>query len=164
MDHIHKEFTTQFRNSRVQKARAYALQKQFEPTLRSAIHHYNINADSIGRDKQVQAIQAKIIDMKQVLGRNLEILLQRETKLETLLAQTSTMQQEAQVFQRQSIRLRRQQSQKHILFGGLGILTIALLIYMTVMGVCGVGMHYCRNDGNSHGGNGEGGGGGGGGK
>ena len=144
LEHVHKEFTTSYRASRVAKANAYSYEKQFKPTLRSAVHHYNINQSTIAQDTRVKNMISQVTDMKSLMGRNINVLLEREQKLDSLLAKTSVMQQDAQIFKRRSNRMARQQGRKNVFYICISVLVAIILLYMGMIGICGVGLKYCR--------------------
>ncbi|EEC48878.1 predicted protein [Phaeodactylum tricornutum CCAP 1055/1] len=145
LEHICNEFVTTFRSSRIESANAYSLDKQFKPTLRSSMHHYNTNHKSIGQEDKVRCVLAQVEDMKAVMGRNINLLLSRGEDLNAMSQKSDTMQEDAMVFKKNTTTAAWKLQRQVYLYGLLAALGIVLLIYMISISVCGARLKYCRS-------------------
>lgn len=147
-----QEFTKLFKQSRIQRCNAYGLDKIFKPNMRSAMHYYNINHGTLVRDERVQKVMAKVQDMKEVMSRNVNLLLERGENVDSLLTKSDMLNEDAKVFKKKSGVMLRQQRRKYWLRKAvMGVIIILLVLWATI-GVCGVGLHYCRIRENGNGG------------
>jgi vesicle-associated membrane protein 7 len=149
LDHIHQEFTKYYRPRRIQSANAYAMEKKFMPILRSAVHYHNVNAAKISQDKHVQTAVAKVEDMKVVMGRNLNLLMERGENIDALASKSDHLQEDASVFKRKSSRMRNKMRRKWICMMAILAAIMLVLLYLIVIGFCGVGLDYCRSSGSN---------------
>jgi hypothetical protein len=150
LDHIHQEFNKHYRPRRIQSANAYAMEKKFMPILRSAVHYHNVNAAKIGQDKHVQTALGKVEDMKVVMGRNLNLLMERGENIDALASKSDFLREDASIFRRKSMRMRNKMQRKWICMAAIIAAIVLVLIYMVVVGVCGIGLDHCRSSsGNS---------------
>jgi hypothetical protein len=126
------------------------MEKKFMPILRSAVHYHNINAAKISQDKHVQTAIGKVEDMKVVMGRNLNLLMERGENIDALASKSDHLREDASIFKRQSTRMRNKLRRKWICMMALVATIVLVLMYMIVIGFCGVTLDYCRSSsGNS---------------
>lgn len=85
LHHAKDEFRSLYKERKIEKANAYGLNKDFGPHLRSAMHYYNTNREKLARDAQVADLQDQIESMKMVMGRNINLLLQKGEQLDMLV-------------------------------------------------------------------------------
>jgi vesicle-associated membrane protein 7 len=149
LDHIHQEFTKYYKPRRIQSANAYAMEKKFMPILRSATHYHNVNAAKIGQDKHVQTAQGKVEDMKVVMGRNLNLLMERGENIDALASKSEFLREDASVFKRKSLRMRNKMRRKWMCMTAILAAIVLVLIYLVVVGFCGVELHYCLSSSNN---------------
>jgi hypothetical protein len=121
------------------------MEKKFMPILRSAVHYHNINASKISQDKHVQTAIGKVEDMKVVMGRNLNLLMERGENIDALASKSDHMREDASIFKRQSTRMRNKLRRKWICMMALGAAIVLVLMYLIVIGICGVGLDYCKS-------------------
>lgn len=144
LDQVHQEFSSQYASHKIKRANAYSMEKSFSPQLRSIMHHYNTNHSSMGRDQNVEALHAQVDDLKAVMGRNINIMLNRGEKLDDMVEQSEMLMDEANVFKKTSKDLKNTvwwQNQKYILLIGSCVLA---LIYLLAANACGITMSRCR--------------------
>lgn len=107
------------------------------------MHYYNINHDKLSRDQKVNELMAQVEDMKTVLGRNLHLLLDRETKLNNLLETSQQAKRDSLVFRKRSKSIRMQYRNRNtklwLLIGG----TLFLILYTIAATKCGVVFQSC---------------------
>jgi hypothetical protein len=96
------DFGARYNKRRIKVANSYSMDKEFKPIVRVTMHHYNINRSELSRDEQVNALLAKVEDLKNVLGRNLELLLHREGQLDSLMVKSEKARRDSMVFKKQS--------------------------------------------------------------
>jgi vesicle-associated membrane protein 7 len=123
------------------------MEKKFMPILRSAVDYHNINAAKISQDKHVQTAIGKVEDMKVVMGRNLNLLMERGENIDALASKSDHMREDASIFKRKSSRMRNQLRRKWICMMALLAAIVLVFMYMIVIGFCGVGLDYCRSSG-----------------
>jgi Regulated-SNARE-like domain len=72
LEQVANEFSKRYWASRVKSAKPYGMDGTFLPTLRSAMHYHNINADTLKQDDKVKHLLAKTDSVQNLLGRNLK--------------------------------------------------------------------------------------------
>lgn len=108
------------------------------------MHYYNTNHKQLAREESVQKVMAKVQDLKDVMNRNLTLLLERGENLETLLQQSDLLQEDAQVFKKKSRIMLRRQQRKYYIRIAIIVFIVATLSFLASIGICGVGLKYCR--------------------
>ena len=148
LDHVQKEFTKLYSKGRIKGARAYAMDKNFKPNMRSAMHHYNVNHDTMGRDDQVKDLLVQVQDLKSVMGKNINMVLAQGEDLEKLVEKSNWLQNDAKVFKKRSsvvlARQRRKYRVKFLIYIGISVTVATVLIVLGMVGICGVGLEQCR--------------------
>lgn len=129
---VARDFTAKYSARRIRNCNAYALDKDFRPTLRSALNYYNNNAASLSRDHKVNALMAQVEDMKTLLGRNINLLIERDTKIDRLMEKSEQTKRDSLIFKRKSIRMKREARNKNaklgILIAGCFVLLFLILL------------------------------------
>jgi vesicle-associated membrane protein 7 len=148
LDHVQKEFTRMYKPGRISRANAYSLDGAFKPTMRSAMHHYNVNHDKIARDDGVRALLARVDDMKSVMGRNINLLMERGEKFDYLVQKSDALVEDAQVFKKRARIMDHKRKRKicmtQAVCGCFIFIMILTLVLAATVGICGVGLQYCR--------------------
>lgn len=157
LEQISDEFTKQHRAGRIANANAYALDKNFSPTVRSAVHYHNVNHKSIAQEERVQRLLAKVENMQKVMGRNIDLLLERGDNLEKMQRKSEQMEKDVAVFKKRSVVLRRKTQRKYYFSVIMLSIIVFAIIYLSTIGICGAGFQYCKPSGkggnNNSGGN-----------
>jgi hypothetical protein len=122
------------------------MEKKFMPILRSATHYHNVNAAKISRDKHFQTAVAKVEDMKVVMGRNLNLLMERGENIDS--GQQIHSCEKTRFFQREVLRMRNKCDEMHA-YGNYSTCIVLVLISLVVVGFCGFGLEYCRSSGSN---------------
>jgi len=134
MQAICRDFTGRYSKKKLQSCNAYKLNTEFTPNLRSAMHYYNINREKLSRDRHVNELMTQVEDMKALLGRNIQLLLDRGEKVDRLMATTDRALRDSAVFRKRSDRVKKLKKLKmiksYIILAGL-ILAICLVIGFT---------------------------------
>jgi hypothetical protein len=146
LEHVKTEFTSLYKDRRIEKANAYGLDKDFGPHLRSAMHFYNSNGERLRRDAKVEDLVKQIESMKTVMGRNIHLALERGENLESLVEKSDKMQKDSLVFKKrgnQLMKIMRWQNMKYTCcLWGLGI----GLVWFFVSCLCGLNLARCIPD------------------
>ncbi|KAL7567799.1 hypothetical protein ACA910_000551 [Epithemia clementina (nom. ined.)] len=148
LNRMYVEFSRLYTQRRIEGANAFGMEKTFRPNMRSAMHYYNVNHDKISQEPKVAKLTTQVQALTQIMGRNLNLLLERGEDLEVMAAQTNELQEEAQVFYRKSKVMKRQLRLKYyktilLRWGIVG------LILFTVLGTiflrtCGIDLSKCK--------------------
>jgi Synaptobrevin len=141
---IEKEFTKMFRTGRIQTANAYSLSNNFTPTIRSSMHYHNIHMNELRQEEHVQALRIKVDTIRTIMGRNINMILERGTKLDTLLSKSDTLNKDAQVFKKKSKQAKHLMQRKYYFWYAIFAFILIVFLYMTVVSTCGIRFEYCR--------------------
>jgi len=148
LDSVSDEFFKRHKRGRIDTANAYALQKDFAPTIRSVMHHHNVNHTSIAREERVQRLVAKVDDMHKILGKQMDLMLKRERKIDRLKTMTDGLQDDVSVFKRRAVRLKRRSQRRYCARWSAyyALLTGIILVvsYILLTAFCGRDFQYCR--------------------
>ena len=147
---IEQEFTKMFRSGRINTANAYSLTNNFSPTMRSSMHYHNIHAKEIRQDDKVKALLIRTENIRTVMGRNLNMILERGEKFNTLLSKSEALNKDAQVFKKKSKQAKNMMQRKYYFWYAICALVLAVFLYMTVVSTCGIRLEYCRTASNSN--------------
>jgi hypothetical protein len=143
LEHVKTEFTSLYKERRIEKANAYGLDKDFGPHLRSAMHFYNSNGERLRREAKVEDLVKQIESMKTVMGRNIHLALERGENLDSLVEKSDKMQKDSLVFKKrgnQLMKIMRWQNVKYsCLLGGL----VICLVWVFVSCLCGFNLSRC---------------------
>lgn len=138
------DFGGRYSKRRIRNANSYAMDKEFQPMMRSTMHHYNIHRTELSRDHQVDSLLAKVEDLKNVLGRNMELLLEREQQLDSLVDKATQARLDSLVFKKQSAKAKRQMMIKSHKMWILICLSLVVFFYVIITSTCGFRFQFCR--------------------
>ena len=79
------------------KAKAYGMEKNFSKELGKLIYFYNENRSTMVRQEKVNVLLNKVDDLKGIMGRNIDMVLEREGKLVDLVEQSDSMLKDTKV-------------------------------------------------------------------
>jgi len=102
LEAVRKELTDKFSADKLEKARAYELEKSFSPLLSNFLHYFNTNPDAGSTDAKVIVLAAHVEDLKGVIGDNIQILLRRGECIESLASKAVDLEDQATVFKKRS--------------------------------------------------------------
>ena len=97
LDDVQAKFSKAYAPYRVTKAKAYEFDKKFRRELGKLMYFYNENRNKMVRQDKVGELLHKTEDLKGVLGRNMSLVLERETKLVNIVERAEEMQEDAKV-------------------------------------------------------------------
>jgi vesicle-associated membrane protein 7 len=141
---IEKDFMALYTPRKIKNANAYAFDKTFSSTVRSVMHYYNTNHKTLSRDQKVEQLKAQVEDMKNLMGRNVNLLLEREVHLNRLMDKANELKEDSMVFKRRSIKLKRQVRGRYWKIYMLSIGLALAIIYTIAASACGVTLQHCR--------------------
>jgi hypothetical protein len=146
---VKTEFTSLYKERRIENANAYGLDKDFGPHLRSAMHYYNSNSERLRREAKVENLAKQIESMKAVMGRNINLALERGENLNKLVEKSDQTRRDSLVFKKRGEHLKKTmmwQNMKYSFFlGGLAF----GLVWLFVSCMCGLNLSRCiPNQGN----------------
>ena len=148
------------RKGRIRTANAYALDKNFGPTMRSAMHYHNIHHKELRQEEKVTRMLAQVQDIRDVMGRNLHMILERGQRFDGILAKSDKLNADADVFRKKSREAKRILQRRYYFWIAVFAVVVLFFLYIVVVGVCGAGLKRCRASTYQQDGGGGGGGGG----
>jgi len=143
---LSRDFGGRYSKWRINKANSYALDKDFKPILRSTMHHYNIHRKDIIREEnaQINHLLGQVEDLKSVLGRNLNLLLERDQHLDSLMDKAVQARQDSMVFKKSSVKVKKHLAMKSYKMWFLICFSLLVFIYFIITSACGFTFEYCR--------------------
>jgi hypothetical protein len=165
---LQKEFTSKYSPSKIEKANAYQFDKAFRKKLSSLMHDCNTNRHSIANDSQASQLNAEVESIKKTIDVNLDLLMKRGVRMESLMIASDDLMEQTQVFHKRSSNLKRVMRKKALYYklvlAGFAVLTI----YLMMAKLCGFDLtceaeksysnnnknYYNNDDGNDGGNNG----------
>ena len=140
------DFGGRYSKRRIRNANSYAMDKDFKPMMRSTMHHYNINRAELCRSDQVNLLLTKVEDLKNVLGRNMTLLMEREQQLDTLMDKASQARRDSMVFKKKGNKLKKEMEMKSCKMWFLICFSLIIFFYIILTSFCGVRWEHCRAD------------------
>jgi hypothetical protein len=132
LDDARNKFTSSYSPAKITKAKAYEMDKTFRRELGKLVHYYNENRTKFARQDKVNKMLNQIDDLTKVLGRNIDMVLEREAKLEDLVQQSENMLEDTKVFQRRSVKLKRKARRDYLkwyfIAGAIGVLMVVWVV------------------------------------
>jgi len=148
------------RKGRIRTANAYAMDKNFAPSMRSSMHYHNINHKELRQEEKVTRLLAQVSDLRDVMGRNLSLILKRGEKFDGILARSDALNADAAVFRKKSRQAKRAMQRKYYFWYVVFAVIFVFFLYVVTAGICGPGLDRCKSsNGQGSGGGGNGGGG-----
>jgi len=140
------DFGGRYSKRRIKNANSYAFDKDFKPVLRSTMHHYNIHRKDIIREEnaQIDHLLGKVEDLKNILGRNLNLLLERDQHLDSLMHKASQARQDSMVFKKNSVKVKNHLATKAYKMWFLICFSLSVFLYFIITSACGFTFEYCR--------------------
>ena len=141
---IAKDFSERYTARKIKTANAYSLDKDFGRKLQAQLHYYNTHHESLSKEERVQRLETQISDMKQVLGQNVQLLLERETKLSKLVNKSEMARRDSQIFQRKAKAAKQRQQWMHYKYSMLLCLFVSMVLYVILVASCGFRLQHCQ--------------------
>ena len=144
---LSRDFGGRYSKRRIKNSISYALDKDFKPVLRSTMHHYNVYRDEIIREENIQIdhLLAQVEDLKTVLGRNLNLLLERDQHLDSLMNKANQARQDSMVFKKSTVKAKKNFAMKAYKMWFVICFSFVIFIYFIVISACGFTFQNCRD-------------------
>jgi vesicle-associated membrane protein 7 len=126
------------------------MDQNFSPMIRSTMHYHNIHHNEIKQDEKVKNLLAKVENIRDVMGRNIHMLLQRGEKFDDILAKSDKLNMDAQVFKKNAKHTKQILCRRYYFTCAVLSFIILALLYMSLVGVCGFDLSRCKNKGQSN--------------
>lgn len=139
-------FRDRFAPLRIARANAYALDKVFSSDLRESIHDHNLNVRTLGTNAggdQVDVLKAQIEDLKNVLGNNIVIMLQRGERIDHLMSKAERLEVEASVFSKRTDLLAQETRGKNAKCNIYVFAAVVAVAYVFAACLCGPSLSSC---------------------
>jgi len=143
LDDAEAKFTKSYAPYRITKAKAYEMDKKFNKELGKLIHFYNSNRNKMVRQDKVNELLSKTDDLKEVLGRNITMILEREGKLADLVHKSDDMMEETKVFTKRSSLLKTEVKRENNSYYVIAFVFGVLVLYLFLGEVCGYTFDKC---------------------
>lgn len=129
------KFASRYSPAKIAKAKAYEMDKAFRSELGKLMHYYNENRTKFARQDTVNHLLNQVDDLTSLLGRNIEMVLEREAKLEDLAVKSETLVRDTEVFRKKSVILKRKARQDYLKWYCVGGVVGVLMVFWTVAGM-----------------------------
>eukprot|EP00956_Cyclotella_meneghiniana_P022929 scaffold43948_cov49-Cyclotella_meneghiniana.AAC.2 len=129
------KFTSMYSPSKVTKAKSYEMDKTFHKELGKLMHYYNENRNTFARYDKVNSLLNQVDDLTSLLGRNIEMVLERETKLDDLAIKSETLVKDVKVFRKKSVILKKKVRRDYFKWYCVGGIVGLLMIFWTLVGM-----------------------------
>jgi hypothetical protein len=147
LEQIQTDFSKKYSKKKVEKANAYTMEKAYSSTLTKTMHHYNVNRTSMARSVKVNELHTKIDDLKKVMAKNIQVVLENTASVEAILKQTDELEQESVIFRKRAIKTKRHIMVQHcsswLTNWGLIAGVVVALVYFLAASICGPTFSRC---------------------
>lgn len=143
LDDAHAKFTKIFPPYKVTKAKAYEMDKKFRKELGLLIYFYNENRNKMVRQDKMDDMMNSVDDLKGILGRNITMVLERETRLVELVEISDEMLDTTKVFTRRSTRLKTVIKRKNYTYHWVAFIFGSVVLYLCLGEICGYTFQKC---------------------
>lgn len=144
---ISRDFAAKYSKRRIKNANSYSLDKDFKSILRSTMHHYNIERNQMIREEnsQIDHLRAQVEDLTIVMGRNLNLLLDRGMHIDSLMDKASQARRDSMVFKKRTVKVKKSMEMKAYKMWFLICFSIAIFVYFILLSACGFRFESCRD-------------------
>lgn len=143
LDDVGAKFRKSYAPYKITKAKAYEMDKKFRKELEKMMYFYNENRTKMVRMDKVVNLLAKADDLKDVLGKNITVVLEREVRLIELVERSDDMLEDTKVFTKRSSKLKARPKRQYNSYYLIGFLFGALVLYLFVGDICGYTFAKC---------------------
>ncbi|GMI54788.1 hypothetical protein ScalyP_jg7183 [Parmales sp. scaly parma] len=135
LDDVRSQFIQKY-GEQAQTAIAFSFNDEFSAVLRGRMEYFN--SEAAGRNfDQIGQVKSQIDDVKEVMVKNIEQVLERGDKIELLVDKTDRLNQQAFKFEKQSRRLKNTMWWKKMKFYGAVAAVVAIVLFGIVSMACG---------------------------
>ena len=140
-------FVQKFGNEVPQTAIAFSMNEEFSSTIEQRMIFFNSD-DADRAIDNIGQVKSQIDEVKDVMVRNIEQVLERGEKIELLVDKTDRLNQQAFRFESSSRALRRAMWWKKMkCYAIIGVISV-MVIYFASVSLCGFDYHHCKSQKN----------------
>ena len=139
LDDVEKEFIRNYSAYKITKAKAYEMDKKFKTSLGKLLHFYNENRTKMVRQGKVSDYIQRVDDVKDILGKNITLVMERGESLDDLVQKSDEMLQDVQVFHKRTSQLKKKMQMEYYSYKFLAVGFVVLVLYLAVGSLCGYG-------------------------
>ena len=139
LDDLDTDFTKSYSAYKITKAKAYEFDKKFKSQISKLLHFYNENGSKMIRQGKVNEYIQKVDDVKDILGRNITMVMDRGESLDDLVKKSDDMLADTQVFHKRTSQLKKKMEREYYSYYWMAGLFIVLVLYLSVGSLCGYG-------------------------
>lgn len=143
LDDVGAKFSKSYAPYKITKANAYEMDKKFRKELEKLMYFYNENREKMVRQDKVVDLMNKVDDLKDVLGKNIKMVLEREVRLVELVERSEDMLEDTKVFTKRSAKFNTRQKRDYNSYYIIGFLFGVLVLYLFVGDICGYTFEKC---------------------
>ncbi|KAL3759122.1 hypothetical protein ACHAWU_008574 [Discostella pseudostelligera] len=130
LDDAENKFSKSYAAFQVTKAKAYGMEKNFSKELGKLIYFYNENRSTMDRQEKVNVLLNKVDDLKSIMGRNIDMVLEREGKLVELVEQSDSMLKDTKVFTKRSSKLKTRSRRENMAYIAVGVVFAFMVVWI----------------------------------
>lgn len=139
LDDLERDFTKSYSAYRITKAKAYEFDKKFKAAVGKLLHFYNENRGKMVRQGKVADYIQRVDDVKDILGRNITLVMERGESLDELVRKSDEMLRGTEVFSKRTSKLKRNMQMEYYSYQCMAGMFIVLVIYLAFGSICGYG-------------------------
>lgn len=139
LDDVEKEFVRNYSAYKITKAKAYEFDKKFKIPLGKLLHFYNENRTKMVRQGKVADYIQRVDDVKDILGKNITLVMERGESLDDLVEKSEDLLQDVQVFSKRSSQLKKKVQMEYYSYQCLAVGFVVLVFYLALGSLCGYG-------------------------
>lgn len=114
------------------------------------MHYHNIHHKEIRQDEKVNKLVSKVQDIRVLMGRNLNMILERGEKFEGLLTRSEDLSKDAQVFKKKAKTAKYMMMRKYYYWSAALMALLVFIIYLITIATCGMRLQHCRREGDNN--------------
>ena len=113
------------------------------------MHYYNANREKFQREAKVEDLREQVENMKTIMGRNINLVLERGENLEMLMDKSNQMVEDTAVFKKRSGQLKSRMRWQYYKYSCLLTFLVIGVVWLGLSCVCGFTFSRCIPDGSS---------------
>ena len=138
LESMKAEFLKRFPSKEATMANSYTYDKAFSKNIRTLMESFNS-----GKEDNYNIVQSKLHEVKDVMTKNIESVLQRGEKLELLVERTEQLAEGSQLFLKRSRSLRDAMFWRRIRLYILVVLGLGIVLWLVTSAICGFDYSQC---------------------
>ena len=139
LEDLRRDFAGKYTPNKINRANAYGMSKAFRPAIEKLAHHYNVNREDMATDQRVLHLSSQVDDLKNVVGKNISMVLQRGESIGQLATKSEQMEADASVFKKRSTTLKKKMWWENLKMNTTLIMVVVAIIVFLGLAICGGG-------------------------